>query len=213
MQGSCTEAIYLASENLFQIIQKNLSHGDPNLSDYLFLTDARVICLDFYFCCFHLVNSISGLLRTWKSFAIKNKCHLKRKVPRLPFLLIFPSTAETECSIQKCCFALIVFYLPCRVGNNTSEWRRKKRSWLLGEFVAVPQTFSGWRNTTNSDVNPENFAGEFVRDSQLPQNNPSPLLPQVLICWGPECAHLQGPYFSGFLQQSGPMTRVLANNT
>lgn len=47
--GQLHQAISLASENLLQIIQKNLSHGDPNLSDYLFLTDARVICLDFYF--------------------------------------------------------------------------------------------------------------------------------------------------------------------
>lgn len=45
-----------------------------------------------------------------KVFAIKNKCHFKRKIPRLPFIVISPSTAESGCSNQKCCFALIVFY-------------------------------------------------------------------------------------------------------
>lgn len=165
---------------------------DPNLSDYLFLTDARVICSDFYFCCFHLVNSISGLLRTWKSFAIKNKCHLKRKIPRPPFLLISLSTAESRCSNQKCCFALIVFYplylfsiweiMPLSEGGN-----RGPDYWVNLKLSLI----SDLDGTTKSDVNPENFAGEFVGDCQLPQNNLAPLLPQVFICWGSQCARLQ----------------------
>lgn len=162
---------------------------DPNLSDYLFLTDARVICLDFYFCCFHLVNSISGLLRTWKSFTIKNKCHLKRKIPRPPCLLISLSTGESGCSNQKCCFALIVFY-PLylfsiwEIMSVSKAGNRGLDSWVNLTLSLGPDL----DGTTESDVNPENFAGDFVSDWQLPQNSLIPLLPQVLKCWGSQCA-------------------------
>lgn len=109
-----------------------------------------------------------------KVFAIKNKWHLKREIPRLPFLLISPST-EAGCSNPECCFALIVCY-PQYLFNvreiipkseeekeaiiSTGHWMNSKLS--LGLDLS---------GTTESDASPENVFGKFATDSQLPQNN------------------------------------------
>lgn len=54
---------------------------------------------------------------------------------------------------------------------NFGDWMNLKLS--LGLYLD---------GTTKHDANPENLVGEFVSDSQLPWNNISLFLPQVLIC-------------------------------
>lgn len=108
-------------------------YGDPNLSDHLFATDARVISSDFYFCCFPLVNSVSDLLWTWKSFAIKNKCHLKRKIPRLPFLLISAAAAAVwmfKSKVLLCIYCLLSTRTSSVFGKYWLRPNKKKRSWI-----------------------------------------------------------------------------------